>query len=236
MHEDILRTYLHQTVDYIELPPSIWNNIQNKLSRRKRSSGFKKAVTIAIVTVLFCITSIGSITSVGAMAQSSWFFKSKLGAFTLIFMQNTGKELAEITPTLFLPTTLSHAKEVAKMEIKVPTYLPEGVNLGPETPTLVGRFGSFETSAIKVSNKINGSDSEHVILDIRQTTASEINQNYPPDVKIITEKIKINNNDGLLTDGDGIPPSLYWTDGKYCFRIFGPQDKGELIKIAESMK
>ena len=114
--------------------------------------------------------------------------------------------------------------------------LKEGVNLGPDTPTLVGRFGPYETSAIKVSNKINGSDSEHVILDIRQTTASEVNQSYPPDIEIITEKVKINNNDGLLTDGDGVPPILYWTDGKYCFRMFGLQDKGELIKIAESMK
>lgn len=236
MHEDILRTALHKTVDYIELPPSIWTNIQDKLSRRKTFFGFKKVVTIAIVTVLFCIISIGSITSIGATAQGSWFFKSKLGTFTLIFMQNVGKELAEVAPTLFLPTTLSHAKEVAKMEIKVPTYLPERVILGSETPTLVGRFGSYETSAIKVANKINGSDSEEVILDIRQTNASEITQNYPPDIKIIHEKIKINNNDGLLTVGDGIPPSLYWTDGKYCYRMFGPQDKSELIKIAESMK
>ena len=236
MHEDILRTALHQTVDYIELPPCIWNNIQNKLSRRKRFPGFKKVVTIAVVTVLFCITSIGSITSVGAAAQSSWFFRSKLGTFTLTFMQNVGKELAKTTITLFLPTTLSHAKEVAKMEIKVPTYLPEGIYLGPETPTLIGRFGSYETSAIKVAEKINVSDSERLILDIRQTTAMEIDQNYPPDVKIISEKIKINNNDGVLTYGDGIPPRLYWTDGQYCFRMFGPQDKGELIKIAESMK
>lgn len=236
MHEDILRTALHQTVDCIELPPGIWNNIQNKLSRRKRLFCFKKAVTVAVVTVMFCITSIGSITSAGATVQSSELFKNKLGTFTLTIMQNTGEKLAEITPTLFLPTTLSHAKEIAKMEIKVPTYLPKGINLGPKTPTLVGRFGSYETSAIKVANKISGSDSEEVILDIRQTTAKEINQNYPPDVKIISEKIKINDNDGLLTSGDGIPPRLYWTDGKYCFRMFGPQDKDELIKIARSMK
>ncbi len=236
MHEDVLRSALHQTVDNIEIPPGIWNNIQNRLYRNKRWSGFKKAVTIAAGTTLFCITSIGSITSAGTEAQSSWLFKNKLGAFTLIIVQNVGKELAEITPTLFLPTTLSHAKQVAKMEIKVPTYLPEQINFGPNTPTLVGRFGSYETVAIKVSEKLDGSDGERIFLDIRQTTAKDLNTNYSRDVKITSENVKINNNEGVIISGDAISLKLYWTDGKYFFRMFGPRDKDELLKIAESMK
>ncbi len=237
MHEEVLRSALHQTVDKIELPPGIWNNIQNRLyNRPKKWSGFKKAVAIAAGTTLFCITSIGSITSAGAEAQGSWLFKNKLGAFTLTIVQNVGKELAQITPTLFLPTTLSHAKQVAKMPIRVPTYLPAGISLGANTPTLVGRFGSYETVAIKVLEKVDGSDAEKIFLDIRQTTAKDLNVNYPPDVKITSEKIKISNIEGVIISGDAICPMLYWTDGKYFFRMFGPRAKDELLKIAESMK
>lgn len=180
-------------------------------------------------------------TVVGASLHKSVLFKTKLGSFTLTLVQSLGQQVAGISPTLFLPTTLSNAKQVAKITIKTPTYLPGGIEIDSETPTLVGRFGEFETVAIKVLEKIqlsNGQTGERIFLDLRQTTSTEMEANYPPDAEVIPQKVKINTNDGLLVSGEGLAPMLYWTDGKYSFRLSGPssKEKEQLIKIAESMQ
>lgn len=242
MHEEAFTDSLHQIVDNIEIPGSIWITIESRLENKaKKSRFFKKLFAAAACISIFILAGLGSITPVGASLQKSVVFQTKLGSSTLSLVQNLGQKVAGITPTLFLPTTLSNAKLVAKMSIKTPAYLPEGIEINSNTPTLVGRFGKFETVAIKVSEKLqlfNGQTEERIILDIRQTTAKELEANYPPDAEVIPEKVKINNNDGLLVSGPGLVPMLYWTDGDYSFRLFGPssKDKNELIKIAESMQ
>jgi len=142
--------------------------------------------------------------------------------------------MAEISPTLFLPTTLSHARDVARLDIKVPAYLPEGINIGPYTPTLVGRIGQIETVAIKVSERIQ--HGEIVYLDIRQTTTEQVELNYPPDFNFTSEKVLINGHDGVLILRENGRPRLFWTDGQYFFRMCGPEETEVLIKMAESMK
>lgn len=240
MHEEALKTSLHQIVDEVEIPSSMWTNIESKLDKKTQKFRiFKKLFGAAACFCLLTFIGLGSITPVGASIQKSVLFQTKLGSFTLTLVQNVGQQVAGITPTLFLPTTLSNAKQVAKMSIKTPTYLPEGIEINSDTPTLVGRFGKFETVAIKVSEKVNHDPSaEIIILDIRQTTSKDLEANYPPDIKITTKQVKINNNDGLLVSGRGLVPMLYWTDGEYSFRLTGPnsKDKDELIKIAESMQ
>lgn len=242
MHEEALKTSLHQIVDEVEIPSSIWTNIESRLAKKTKNSRiFKKLFAAAICFSLLTFAGLGSITPVGASLQKSVLFQTKLGSFTLTLVQNVGQQVAGITPTLFLPTTLSNAKQVAKMSIKTPTYLPEGIEINSDTPTLVGRFGKFETVAIKVSEKIQLSDdqtAERIFLDLRQTNSQELEANYPQDSEVLPEKVKINNNDGLLVSGQGLVPMLYWTDGEYSFRLTGPnsKDKDQLIKIAESMK
>lgn len=240
MRDDILSTSLHNSVDYIEIPNSIWDNIQNQInSHGRRKVVFRKIAAAVAAVVLFFTVSLGSITTAGAEVQNSWLLRTQLGSFSLTIIQNIGKEVAGITPTLFLPTTLSQAKQVAKIDIKVPTYLPAGATIDDNTPTLVGRFGSFETVAIKVIDdkvKVVNGDSEQILLDIRQTTAKDLVANFPANIKVTTEKVKINGNDGLLTYGNGLAPGLYWADKQYSYRMFGPTEKNELLKIAESMK
>jgi len=237
MHDEMLKSALHQAVKNVELPPDIWANIQQKIEHRRKSRTITKSATrVAASVILILVVSLGSITKMAAGAEDIWLFKTRLGFFTLTIVRNAGERLAEITPTLFLPTTLSHARKVARMDIKVPTYLPESITVGPDTPTLVGRIGSVETVAIKVAERLQYGDGEIVHLDIRQTTSEELKASYPPEFKFTSETVLINNNEGVLILRDNTRPVLYWTDGQYFFRMYGPEEKEVLIKIAESMK
>lgn len=240
MHEETLKNSLHQIVDGCQIPDRLWNNIQIKLDNKKiKSRRLKKFISVAVSLVLITVISLGSITSVGANIKNTFLFHNKLGTVTLNLVQSVGQHIAGISPTLFLPTTLEKAKNVAKMSIKTPSYLPKGIVIDSNTPTLVGRFGDKETVAIKVLDPITyqlKGEGEVILLDIRQSTANKLDVYYPPDVKIETQKVKINNYDGLLVIEDGLTHALYWTDDKYSYRMFGPRDYQELIKIAESMK
>lgn len=240
MHEETIKNSLHQIVDGFHIPDSLWNNIQLKLeNKKKKSRRLKRFMSVAVSFVLITIISLGSITSVGANIKNTFLFKNTLGTVTVNLVQSVGQHIAGVSPTLFLPTTLENAKNVAKISIKTPSYLPKGIIIDSNTPTLVGRFGDKETVAIKVLDPITyqlKGDGEVILLDIRQTTADKLDVYYPPDVKIETQKVKINNNSGLLVIEDGLTHELYWTDDKYSYRMFGPQNSQELIKIAESMK
>ncbi|PKM82901.1 MAG: hypothetical protein CVU89_01840 [Firmicutes bacterium HGW-Firmicutes-14] len=237
MYDEILKSALHQAVENIELPPDIWAKIQQKAERQRKSrTVIKNLVRLAASVILILGTSLGSITKMAASAEETWLFKTRLGSFTLTIVHNLGERVAEITPTLFLPTTLSHAREVARLDIKVPAYLPEGIDIGPYTPTIVGRIGSVETVAIKVSERVQYGDGEIVHLDVRQTTAEELESTYPSDFKFTSEKVLINGHEGVLIMRENGRPRLFWTDGQYFFRMFGPEKKEVLIKMAESMK
>jgi hypothetical protein len=205
MPENLLRTGLHRAVDGIEVPQDLWLNIQKKHgTRSKRRLYIRRVGLVAAVLLLAVTLSLGSITSALAKVEKSWFLKNAVGTFTLTFVQNIGERVAEVTPTMFLPTTLSHAKQVAKISIKLPTYLPTGVILNDNTPTLVGRFASVETVAIRVTEKFQVQDytgkvstAESELLDIRQTNAGDFTM-VNPDQGFIVEKVKIGEYDGLM--------------------------------------
>lgn len=240
MHEEVLKSIFRQAVGQVEVPQSLWQNIQTRLARKRKRAAVRRRVVAAIAGIVLIFTvSIGSITPVGAAAQKTWLFKNVLGSATLTIAQNIGENVAELTPTLFLPTTLAHAKQVARMHIKVPEYLPAGTEIGPDTPTLVGRVGSIETIAIKVSDnrvKLKDGSGEVILLDIRETNAKDLEVSYGSDVAITTREVKINGDAGVVVSGEGLAPVLHWNDGQYTYRIFGPSSEEELIKIAESMK
>ncbi|WP_207642582.1 DUF4367 domain-containing protein [Desulfosporosinus acididurans] len=189
---------------------------------------------------------LGSITS--AFADSvvkSWLLRNGVGAFTLTFVQNTGEKVAEIIPDLFVPTTLSHARQIAKIPIKLPTYLPQGITINDNTPTLVGRVGSAETIAIRVTQKFLTPDGrgkvvsvESELLDIRETSATDVTM-ATPDQGYTVDNVKIGKNDGIIVmqAKTSLPLFINWSDGKYWFRIFcSGADRNTLIKIAESMR
>ncbi|MDO0825554.1 hypothetical protein [Desulfosporosinus nitroreducens] len=274
MPENLIRAGLHRAVDGIEVPQDLWPNIQKKQGSRRIRRLYIRRVGLSAAVLLLAITiPLSTITSAFANVEKSWFLKNEVGTFTLKFVQNIGEKVAEITPALFLPTTLSHAKQVANIPIKLPTYLPEGVAVNDDTPTLVGRFGSAETVAIRVTQKFLTQDgtgrvstAESELLDIRETSASDVTMVYP-DQGYTVEKVKIGEYDGLMvfqnvsepselpretirkSDGQRIvemvpneikspiPLFVNWSDGKYWFRVFcGGADRDTLIKIAESMR
>ncbi|MHB8126135.1 MAG: DUF4367 domain-containing protein [Desulfitobacteriaceae bacterium] len=246
MPENLIRAGLHRAVDGIEIPQELWENIQVKQGVRRirrlyiHRIGLAAAVLLLAVTIPLC-----TITSAIANIEKSWFLKNEMGTFTLTFMQNIGERIAEVTPTLFLPTTLSHAKQVAKIPIRLPTYLPEGVTLNGDTPTLVCRFSSAETVAIRVTEKFLVKDGtgrvsavESELLDIRQTNSSDVTI-VNPDQGFTVENVKIGRYDGLMVfqTKTSLPRFVNWSDGKYWFRVFcSGADRDTLIKIAESMR
>ncbi|HZK83453.1 MAG TPA: hypothetical protein VFC58_02005 [Desulfosporosinus sp.] len=257
MPENFIRAGLHRAVDSIEVPQDLWQNIQKKQGTRRIRRRYVRRLCLA-ATALFLAVAIplSTITSALANANKSWFLENGVGLFTLTFVQNIGEKVAEVTPTLFLPTTLSHAKQVAKIPIKLPAYLPEGITINGDTPTLVGRFGSAETVAIRVTQKFLTQDSkgrvstvESELLDIRQTSASDVTMVNSDDQSYIVEKVKVGEFDGLMllrnvsepselpmetirkSDGQRIvemvpneikspvPLFVNWSDGKYWFRV-----------------
>lgn len=242
MREELLKGGLRRAVGKIELPITIWQKIETELQvTHRKLTYFKKLLVCASTIILFVILSIISITPVIASIQKSWTITSPFGTFTLNLVQNVGDKVAEVSPTLYLPTTLAHAKQVARMQIKIPSYLPDGIKINSDTPTLVGRFGSSETVAIKISEELqlgNGGTLDSILLDIRQSNVKNITTNLTDDDRTV-EKVKVGNYEGLLIlDNKGRPVTLNWTDGTSWFRLFGrfDIDKTELIKIARSMK
>lgn len=205
MPENLIKAGLHRAVDGIEVPQDLWQNIQKKQGIRRIRRLYIRRVGLVVAGLLLAVSiPLCMITPVFANIGKSWFLKNEVGTFTLTFVQNIGEKVAEVTPTLFLPTTLSHAKQVAKISIKLPTYLPEGVTINDNTPTLVGRFGSAETVAIRVTQKFLTQDgtgrvstAESELLDIRETSASDATMVYP-DQGYIVEKVKIGKYDGLM--------------------------------------
>jgi hypothetical protein len=205
MPENLIRAGLHRAVDSIEVPQDLWPNIQKKRGARRSRRLYIRRVCLAAAMLLLAVTiPLSTITSALANVEKSWFLNNEVGTFTLTFVQNIGEKVAEITPTLFLPTTLSHAKQVAKIPIKLPIYLPEGVTINDDTPTLVARFGSAETVAIRVTQKFLTPDgtgkfitAESEVLDIRETSASDVTM-ANPDQGYIVEKVKIGEYDGLM--------------------------------------
>jgi hypothetical protein len=177
------------------------------------------------VLLLAVTIPLGTITSALANVEKSWFLKNDVGTFTLNFVQDIGEKIAEVSPTMYLPTTLSHAKQVTKIPIKLPTYLPAGVRLNDSTPTLVGRFGSVETVAIRVTQTYQTLDStgkpstaESDLLDIRETSVPDVTMNYPAQIFFI-EKVKIGEYDGLMvlqkvSEPSVLPREAISSDGK----------------------
>ncbi|WP_088228734.1 DUF4367 domain-containing protein [Desulfosporosinus sp. FKB] len=247
MTENFVRAGLHRAVDGIEIPQHLWASIQKKhVFRRNRRLYLRRVGLMATVLLIAIAIPLGSITSAFADdAEKSWLLRNGVGTFTITFVQNIGEKVAEITPDLFMPTTLSHAKQIAKIPIKLPTYLPEGITINDDTPTLVGRFGSAETVAIRVTQKfltLDGSgrtiSAESELLDIRETSATDVTM-VGSDQGYTVEKVKIGENDGLivLQTKSSLPLFINWSDGRYWFRIFcSSADRDTLIKIAESMR
>ncbi|EHQ87376.1 DUF4367 domain-containing protein [Desulfosporosinus youngiae] len=245
MPESLIRAGLHRAVDGIEIPQGLWENIQAKQGFRRMRRRYIRRIGLAAAVLLLALSiPLCTITPAVANIEKSWFLKNELGTFTLTFVQNIGEKVAEVTPTLFLPTTLSHAKQVAKMPIRLPAYLPEGVTLNGDTPTLVGRFSSAETVAIRVTEKFlvkdragRISEEEFELLDIRQTNSSDVTI-VNPDQGFTVEKVKIGRYDGLMVfqTETASPRFVHWSDGEYWFRVFcSGADRDMLIKIAESM-
>jgi len=258
MPDNILRAGLHRAVDGIEVPQEMWRNIRTiQKTRLKRRVYLRRTGAVAAVILLVITLAVGSITSAVAKVQKSWFLKNAFGTFTLTLVQDIGEKVAEISPTMFLPTTLSHAKQVAKIPIELPSYLPVGVTLDDETPTLVGRVGSTETVAIRVTEKSLVKDPrtgkvrtvEFERLDIRQTNAPDVTM-VDKDGRITVDRVKIGDYEGLIALQTGVPDQsgkiapksvgqpLYviWSDGKYWYRVSGVSNREELVKIAESMR
>ncbi|MDQ7097018.1 hypothetical protein REC12_25825 [Desulfosporosinus sp. PR] len=246
MPENLIRAGLHRAVDGIEIPQELWRTIQTKQRfRRLRRLYIRRLGLAAAVLLLAMAIPLCTITPALANIQKSWFLKNEMGTFTLTFVQNIGEKVAEITPTLFLPTTLSHAKQVAKIPIRLPAYLPEGVIINGDTPTLVGRFNSSETVAIRVTEKLLVKDRtggvsalESELLDIRQTNSPDVTM-VNPDQGFTVEKVRIGSYDGLMVfqPKTSLPSFVNWSDGKYWFRIScSGADRDTLLKIAESMR
>jgi hypothetical protein len=226
MPENLIRAGLHRAVDCIEVPQDLWPNIQRKQATRRIRRLYIHRLGLAAAVLLLAVTiPLGTITSALANVEKSWFLKNDVGTFTLNFVQDIGEKIAEVSPTMYLPTTLSHAKQVTKIPIKLPTYLPAGVRLNDSTPTLVGRFGSVETVAIRVTQTYQTLDStgkpstaESDLLDIRETSVPDVTMNYPAQIFFI-EKVKIGEYDGLMvlqkvSEPSVLPREAISSDGK----------------------
>jgi hypothetical protein len=226
MPENLIRAGLHRAVDCIEVPQDLWPNIQRKQATRRIRRLYIHRLGLAAAVLLLAVTiPLGTITSALANVEKSWFLKNNVGTFTLNFVQDIGEKIAEVSPTMYLPTTLSHAKQVTKIPIKLPTYLPAGVRLNDSTPTLVGRFGSVETVAIRVTQTYQTLDStgkpstaESDLLDIRETSVPDVTMNYPAQIFFI-EKVKIGEYDGLMflqkvSEPSVLPREAISSDGK----------------------
>lgn len=163
----------------------------------------------------------------------------------LTFVPGGGTAVAtvrQIQPTLFLRTNLAEAQKVARSPVVVPDAFPsyggEMLPLGPDTPTLVGRWLSYETVAVTVSSESDGAGIMY--FDLRRSTylPEELATTEQAHPDMTTQPVKVGDYDGVAVLYEDEPVNLHWKTESHYYRLFvaGAESVDELVQIARQIR
>lgn len=145
----------------------------------------------------------------------------------------------EIQPTLFLRTTLAEAQRVARSPLMLPPSVPgyfEEVPIGPDTPAVVGRWLSYETVAVSITD---GPDGTGVLyFDLRRSTDLDDSMPSVDHPERTTQGVVVGGYPGVVVLHRGHPLSLWWKTDTHQYRLSvgGADTVEDLVRIAETIR
>lgn len=179
------------------------------LIKREKSNPLIKAIVIKSkrIAIIFLLIIIVTFTTImGVEALRARFFKVIMEIYR------------ELTSFSFI---LDGEKSDVKFQMMEPEYIPAGFSKTDTDKQYTTVYITYTDKAgAEIIFEQNYITSNKVIIDTEDSK---------------TEKLQINGYDVYYISGKGTN-QLIWFDSEYAFSLMAPIDKGELIKMAESIK
>jgi hypothetical protein len=217
MSEQQLRDVLSAYGDSAQAPDQLGAIVRGANRRRAR----RRWTSVAVTALVFCFT---------------FMTFAPVGGSALAVIRK------EIQPILFLKTNLATARQTVREPLTLPATFPDysgGTGyLTDDTPALVGRWLTFETVAVSVSE---GPDATGVIhFDLRRSTYQpEPGEEwaYPPNPNAIAQPVKVGEYDGTVYVEDDYVWEIYWRTDTHVYSLTAPgaETVEQLIALAEQI-
>ncbi|WP_374712035.1 hypothetical protein [Symbiobacterium terraclitae] len=213
MHEQEVRAVLSAHAGQ-EAPPNLLPVILKQVQRRRARSRWLRRTALALVCAFAFLTFVpGGGTAVATVRQ--------------------------IQPTLYLRTNLAEAQQVARSPLVLPPSVPGyfgEIPIGPDAPAVVGRWLSYETVAVSITDGPEGTGVMY--FDLRRSTDLDGEMPLADHPDRTTQEVMVGEYPGVVVLHAGHPLLVWWKTDTHQYRLTvgGADTVAELVRIAETIR